>query len=315
MSLSSIMNNIPFVCFALILNFIYRLTMLVSPHNSRDDTPGVSIVTQLEGGGDESADDDDGEPTVLESTHNKSGEDNKDEIKVCEDTELATKEDNKNDMGDEVESGPGDSELSSDDDEEEEMEKWLPPTNKNSKKCKYSKASQQPTKVGVALSTDFSLDGGLSPLDTIPQLYKILMDTLSPGTQAIFDTWTPCVPFQWLASRYSKREKVGYFRQSCWDMVRIISEELGYTVTEYLNFRSWGFHRSQKNNQPCLPYHCFESCMKDNQEQVEVNKWMSMAADVLKLARAVLRKKSKLVMELVLIVLHQSGWLYFYLTT
>ena len=136
--------------------------MLVSPHNTSDDTPGVPIITQLVGGDKSAEDDDDAEPTVLESTHNKSG-DNKDEIKDCEDTELATKQDNKIDMGDEVESEPEDSELSSDDDEQEEMEEWFPPTNnENSKKDKYSNASHQPTKVGVALGTDFSLDGGFS---------------------------------------------------------------------------------------------------------------------------------------------------------
>ena len=66
---------------------------------------------------------------------------------------------------------------------------------------------------------------------------------------------------------------MGYFGK-CWDMVRIISEELGYTVAEYLNFRGWGFHRSlSKNNQPCLRYHRFEICMKQMpQEIVEVDK-------------------------------------------
>ena len=37
-------------------------------HHISDDTPGVPLVTQL-GGVDETADDDDEEPTVLQSTH------------------------------------------------------------------------------------------------------------------------------------------------------------------------------------------------------------------------------------------------------
>ena len=111
-------------------------------------------------------------------------------------------------MGDGVESEPEESESSSDEDEVEETEEeWLPAIDKNSKKGKYSLASHQPTKVGVALGTNFLLD-------TIPQQYKILLDTLSPKTKAIFDTWTPSVPFQWLACRYSKRVKMGYFGQS-----------------------------------------------------------------------------------------------------
>ena len=205
---------------------------------------------------------DDRKSLTTKSSH-KNSDDNKYESKECDDDELATKEDNNNDK-DGVESESEDNELSSDEDKEEETEEeWLSPIDKKSKKRKHFIASHQPTKAGIALGTDFSLHGGLSSLDTIPQQYKFLLDTSSPETKAIFDTWSHSVPFQWLACRY--------FGQS-WDMVRIISEELGYTVAEYLNFRGWGFHHSQKNNQPCLRYHRFEMCMQEMQEQVEVNK-------------------------------------------
>ena len=42
--------------------------------------------------------------------------------------------------------------------------------------------------------------------------------------------------------------------------------------------------------------------------------WMSMATHVLRLARAALVKKPQLFLELLLIALHQSGWLYLHLT-
>ena len=122
---------------------------------------------------------DDRKSLTTKSSH-KNSDDNKYESKECDHDQLATKEDNNNEQ-DGVESETEDNELSSDEDKEEEREEeWLPPIDKKRKKRKHFIAAHQPTKVGVALSTDFSLHGGLSSLDTIPQQYKAC--------------WTPCHP-------------------------------------------------------------------------------------------------------------------------
>ena len=223
--------------------------------------PSVDVDTLLE----EKDDDDDDDAVTLSESSPKNCDDNHLSRKKCDDT--------KEDLVD-IELDDNSFSSSEEDEEEEMEEEWLPSIDKKSKKRKHIIASHQPTALsGVALGTDFSLNGGPSSLSAVPQQYKVMLDTSSPETKAIFDTWSPSVPFQWLACRYSKRTKMGYFGK-CWDMVRIISEELGYTVAEYLNFRGWGFHRSlSKNNQPCLRYHRFEICMKQMpQEIVEVDK-------------------------------------------
>lgn len=90
--------------------------------------------------------------------------------------------------------------------------------------------------------------------------YKVLMDSSSDSTKALLNSWTPSVPFQWLASRFVRRRKSNYFLDS-WDIVRVTARELGYDVVEFLNFRGWAFHRSSKDQSPHLRYHRFHKCV------------------------------------------------------
>lgn len=67
----------------------------------------------------------------------------------------------------------------------------------------------------------------------------------------------PKCSFQWLACRYSRPMKRNYF--FCpWDIACIMSQELGYSVTEFLDLHGWSLHQD-KNANPKLCYHQFSS--------------------------------------------------------
>jgi hypothetical protein len=66
--------------------------------------------------------------------------------------------------------------------------------------------------------------------EAVASRYKILLQSSSDETKAVFNEQAPSVPFQWLACRYSRHMKRNYFTDSR-DIVCIISEELGYNTT------------------------------------------------------------------------------------
>ena len=120
------------------------------------------------------------------------------------------------------------SESSSDGDE------YVPP-----EKRRKSNTSTTAQRLSVTVGTDFDTSKNF-----VADSYKVLLDSSSAETRAFFDNWSPSLPFQWLACRFSKSAKRGYFTNSL-DVIMIISEELGYTATEFLNIRGWSFHRSK----------------------------------------------------------------------
>jgi hypothetical protein len=146
--------------------------------------------------------------------------------------------------------------------DEEADEEYHPPQEEQRKKRKAVGSAR----LSVTLGTNFdekdvdSSESEYGPTDTT-HLYKVLLDSSTDETKAIFDNWQPTVAFQWLACRFAKKVKRGFFTHS-WDIVRIISEELGYTVTSFLEFRGWAFYRDKKDNSPCLRYHRFSDCVE-----------------------------------------------------
>jgi hypothetical protein len=89
--------------------------------------------------------------------------------------------------------------------------------------------------------------------DNVSNHFKVLLESSSDETKTVFNKWAPSVSFQWLALRYSRPMKSNYF-EDCWDTVPIISEELGYSIKEFLDFRGWSFHRG-KDATPSMRYH------------------------------------------------------------
>jgi hypothetical protein len=159
--------------------------------------------------------------------------------------------------------------------EDEDQEDYAPSDSggsSNDRKRK-STSSSDTQRLLVTLGLNFDPDHDTANKDDISHRYKVLLDSSSAETRAFFNDWTPSVPFQWLACRYVKRIKRGYFTNS-WDIVRIISEELGYTVTEFLDFRGWSFHRSKKDASHCLRYHRFVDCV--NRSKVDPEKKMAL---------------------------------------
>jgi hypothetical protein len=118
-------------------------------------------------------------------------------------------------------------------------------------------------RVAVTLGLDFECN---TRKEKIVSDYKVLLDLSSAKTRGALDQYTPSIPFQLLACRLQPTAtKRNYFLQS-WDVVRVISNELGYSVTEFLNYRGWSFHRD-KALKPHLRYHRFEYCMTHNKDQ------------------------------------------------
>jgi hypothetical protein len=71
------------------------------------------------------------------------------------------------------------------------------------------------------------------------------MDSSTDETKAVFDNGNQLLPFTVAGLSFAKKVKRG------WDIVRIISEELGsYKVTSFLEF----FHRDKKDNSPCVEH-------------------------------------------------------------
>ena len=144
--------------------------------------------------------------------------------------------------------------------ESSDEDEYVPP-----EKRRKSNSTSTAQRLSVTVGTDFDTSKNF-----VADSYKVLLDSSSAETKAFFDNWSPSVPFQWLACRFSKSAKRGYFTNSL-DVVMIISEELGYTATEFLNIRGWSFHRSKLDGTPTLRYHRFDSCLK-HQPNVDAEK-------------------------------------------
>jgi hypothetical protein len=110
--------------------------------------------------------------------------------------------------------------------EEDDQEDYAPSDSGGSstgtRKRKSTSSSANHQRLLVTLGLNFDPDHDAVNKDDISHRYKVLLDSSSAETQAIFNDWTPSVPFQWLACRYVKRVKRGYFTNS-WDIVRYSS--------------------------------------------------------------------------------------------
>jgi hypothetical protein len=94
---------------------------------------------------------------------------------------------------------------SSDEDDEEEYVCL----DGDNRKRKSSSTQIQRLSVTVGLNFDDENDHA-----DISNQYKVLLDSSTDKTRAIFNDWAPSVPFQWLACRFTKRVKRGYFTET-----------------------------------------------------------------------------------------------------
>ena len=125
--------------------------------------------------------------------------------------------------------------------ESSDEDEYVPP-----EKRRKSNSTSTAQRLSVTVGTDFDTSKNF-----VADSYKVLLDSSSAETKAFFDNWSPSVPFQWLACRFSKSAKRGYFTNSL-DVVMIILEELGYTAPEFLNICGWSFHWSKLDGTPTL---------------------------------------------------------------
>jgi hypothetical protein len=158
----------------------------------------------------------------------KEGEKEKVEQEQKDGNEDEAKDGNDDEAIDDVDDAD-DGDLSSSGSSEPPDEAYLPPKEEKSKKRKAVGSAR----LSVTLGTNFDdeLDAtnetGVVDLDeseagstNVTHLYKVLLDSSTAETKAVFDTWQPTVAFQWLACRFAKKVKRGFFTHS-WDIVRI----------------------------------------------------------------------------------------------